>query len=123
MKQSYIDFPKLSKLLKARRDALGYGLRDAADAIEEISPSTLSRIEGERVQDLNVSTFLRLCDWLHVAPKDLIISEQHANDEPKLPVMESVELHLRAAKELDEQTALMLAKMVNAAYEAVKHDG
>lgn len=111
-----LDLKRLAKMIEHKRGS--QSLREVAEQIGDVSPSTLSRIEGERVRDLNVSTFLRISDWLGVAPNEFIITAQAAAAE--LPITETIELQLRAAKEFDEKTALMLSKMVKAAYEAVK---
>lgn len=114
---SYIDFSRLAKLLKARRGQRG--LREVADEIGEISPSTLSRVEGERANDIASSTFLRICDWLQISPTELIMQSQD-NPPPEIALPDSLELQLRAEKELDPMTAKMLAEMFKAAYREAK---
>lgn len=110
---SYIDFARLSKLVKAKRG--DRGLREIAEEIGDISPSTLSRIEGERVDDVASSTLLRICDWLDVAPSEII---KNAGDSPPpdIDLPSFVDLQLRAKKDLDPATAKMLSEMFKAAY-------
>lgn len=115
---SSIDFPKLAALVKAKRGSKG--LREVAEEIGEISPSTLSRIEGERANDLSMSIFLRICDWLGIKSDELI---KNSEDEipPDISEADAVALHLRASKKLDPKTAKMLAEMVKAAYREVEN--
>jgi DNA-binding Xre family transcriptional regulator len=110
---SYIDFARLSKLVKAKRE--GRGLREIAEEIGDISPSTLSRIEGERVDDVATSTLLRICDWLDVAPSE-IIKDAGDGPAPEIDLASFVELQLRAKKDLDPTMARMLSEMFKAAY-------
>lgn len=114
---SYIDFVRLAKLVKTKRG--NRGLREVAEEIGEISPSTLSRIEGERVTDMNSSTFLRICDWLGISSAELIQNSQGSLP-PDIDLPDSVELQLRATKDLDPTTAKMLAEMFKAAYREAK---
>lgn len=110
---SEINFAKLGKVVKAKRG--DKGLREAAEEIGDISPSTLSRIEGERATDISMSTYLQLCDWLGVSP-DTFIEGYQEDTPPNIDIPDSIELQLRASKELDPQTAQMLAEMFKAAY-------
>lgn len=117
---SEIDFIKLGAAVKANRREKG--LREAAEEIGDISPSTLSRIEGQRATDISMSTYLQICDWLGVSPEEFI---KGYRDEtlPDLPLPDSIELQLRAAKELDPRTAQLLAEMFKTAYQqATRHD-
>ena len=117
---SYIDFARLAKLVKSKRG--DKGLREVAEEIGDISPSTLSRIEGERVNDVAGSTLLRICDWLDVAPSE-IIKDTGDSPPPEIDIPSSVELQLRADKGLDPTMAKMLSEMFKAAYrEAKKSD-
>lgn len=110
---SYIDFARLSKLVKSKRG--DRGLRDIAEEIGDISPSTLSRIEGERVDDVATSTLLRICDWLDVAPSE-IIKDAGEGPAPEIDLPSFVDLELRAKKDLDPTMAKMLSEMFKAAY-------
>lgn len=114
---SYIDFARLAKLVKAKRG--NRGLREVAEEIGDISPSTLSRLEGERVNDVASSTLLRICDWLDVAPSE-IIKDVGNSPPPDIDIPSSVELQLRADKELDPTMAKMLSEMFKAAYKEAK---
>ena len=115
---SQIDFLKLAAIVKAKRGE--QGLRETAQEIGDISPSTLSRIEGKRANDIALSTFLQICDWLGVASSELIMQSKSDSSSEMSPAdSHSIVLQLRAAKDIDPKTARMLAEMVKA---AVKED-
>ena len=116
---SYIDFARLAKLVRSKRG--DRGLREIAEEIGDISPSTLSRIEGERVNDVASSTLLRICDWLDVAPSE-IIQDVGDSPPPEIDVPSTVELQLRADKDLDPVMAKMLSEMFKAAYKEAKNN-
>ncbi len=110
---SYIDFARLSKLVKAKRG--DRGLREIAEEIGDISPSTLSRIEGERVDDVATSTLLRICDWLDLATSE-IIKDAGEGPAPEIDLPSFIDLELRPKKDLDPTMAKMLSEMFKAAY-------
>jgi transcriptional regulator with XRE-family HTH domain len=117
---SQLAMEKLAALLRAKRGKKG--LRETAKEIGDISPSTLSRVEQGKVPDLD--TFTKLCNWLNVAPENFFDSDiDNKVDAPPIPpgatTPEIIEVHLRADKELDPETAEALAEMVRAAYNAV----
>ena len=114
---SKIDFQKLAKLVEAKRGSRG--LRETAAAIGDVSPSTLSRIEGERVTDMAMSTFLRVCDWLEVDPADLLMVPQTAKS-AELDEGREIELQLRGSKDLSPETANLLADFVRTAYQSAE---
>jgi DNA-binding Xre family transcriptional regulator len=114
---SYVDFAKLAALVRAKRG--GKGLREAAEEIGDVSPSTLSRIEGERVEDVASSTLLVLCDWLGISPSEVIEDAGNAPP-PPIDVADTVDLQLRADRELDPTMARMLSEMFKAAYREAK---
>lgn len=117
---------KLAALVRSKRGSKG--LRVAADEIGGISASTLSRVEQGKMPDLD--TFMRLCDWLEVTPEHFFETEGEVKTRPdglQVPVLsptmsteEMIEVHLRADRELDPETAEALANMVRAAYNAIK---
>ncbi len=112
-----IDFGALARLVRGTRG--NRGLREAAELIGGISPSTLSRIEGQRMEDMNVSTFLRVCEWIETDPADLILGsgKQQGDGEDTIT---AVQTQLRAAQDIDPRTAQILADMVRGAYDAAK---
>lgn len=116
---SQIDFVRLAALVKAKRGERG--LRETAEEIGDISPSTLSRIEGKRANDIALSTFLQICDWLRVPSSDLIMQSESDSSTETIPEdSHSIILQLRAAKDIDPKTARMLAEMVKAAVKEAK---
>lgn len=116
---------KLAALVKTKRGKKG--LRATAQEIGEISASTLSRIEQGKMPDLD--TFMRLCDWLEVTPEQFFETDGEENVvqsdaqgpilSPTMSTTEAIEVHLRADRELDPETAEALANMVKAAYNAI----
>ncbi len=55
----------LGETLKARREHLSLGLREAAK-LAGVSHATLSRVE--RGEDPDIPNFAKLCQWLGLAP-------------------------------------------------------
>lgn len=110
---SAVDFAHLAQLLKRKR--AGRGLRDIAEETG-VSPSTLSRLEGVRMDDVTTSTLLTLCDWLEVDPGTLI-KNKSSNPTPELDLPERVAEELHAT--LDDRSARILAKAFAAGYEVV----
>ena len=113
---STVDFPRLAKLVKTKRK--GRGLRETAQEIGDVSPSTLSRVESERLEDITVSTLLNLCDWLGISPAN-VIRDKGRKKPPAADLPDRVELELRES-DLDERGALVLAKMFAAAYAVLR---
>ncbi|SFB99805.1 helix-turn-helix domain-containing protein [Spirosoma endophyticum] len=109
-----LDADRLATLLRAKR--AGRGLRDIADEIGEVSPSTLSRVENGKAPDL--TTFLLICDWLQVAPDELLRKEEDTTGKEINP-LEEVALLLRSNKNLDAATAKTLATVIKAAYQSL----
>lgn len=110
-----LDIHYLAGLIKTKRK--NRGLRETAQEIGGVSPSTLSRIENGKVPDMD--TFLRICDWLQVSSEEFI--KEKETDEQKQDTISNVdriEGYLRADRELAPETADALAKIVKAAYQA-----
>jgi transcriptional regulator with XRE-family HTH domain len=106
-----LDAAALAALVRAKR--AGRGLREIAEEIGEISPATLSRVENEKAPDM--TTFLRLCEWLQVAPAQLLAAQSgEAATAPDRP--QQIALLLRSDRQLDPATANALASLVEAAY-------
>ncbi len=112
---SYVDSQQLAIMVRTKRGEAG--LRQVAQEIGDISPSTLSRVENGKLPDMD--TYLRLCDWLEVDPAHFFKNTSEA-DNPQLDTPDLIEVHLRADRELDQETATALATMVKAAYRAVR---
>ena len=99
----------LAGMLKSKRGKRG--LRLIAQEIGGISASTLSRIEQGKIPD--VDSFIRICDWLNV-PTDTFIVNSSKNKSGS--IKDQVVAHLRAERELKEDTVNMLIKMIDMAY-------
>jgi transcriptional regulator with XRE-family HTH domain len=96
--------------LRRARKRKNLSLREAADEIEDISPSTLSRIERGATPDL--ATLNRLLAWLGL-DRDAVFNARRAS--PK-STPRQVDVLLRADKKLDPRTAKTLAKIFDTAY-------
>jgi transcriptional regulator with XRE-family HTH domain len=107
--QNHLDIERLARLVKTKRASKG--LREVAAEIGSVSPSTLSRVENGRIPDME--TFLLLCDWLRVAPSEFFSTDEPVTEKTSA---ESIEIQLRADKNLDPVTANALATIVRAAY-------
>jgi UDP-N-acetylglucosamine 1-carboxyvinyltransferase len=88
-------------------------LRDVAQDLEDMSPSTLSRIEHEKMVD--VQTFLRICDWLQVAPQELIKSTDEVSEQ-KMTTPERIEVVLRTDRTLPPESANALITLLKVTY-------
>jgi transcriptional regulator with XRE-family HTH domain len=108
-----LDTRHLAALIKTKRG--NRGLREIAQEIGDVSPSTLSRIENGKVPDMD--TFLRICDWLQVS-SEVFIKETDEQGQTKMSTVDHIEGYLRADRELDPETAVALAKLMKAAYKA-----
>ncbi len=112
-----LDLKKLG--MCARRARNGRGLRETAEEISreagEISPSTLSRIEGERVDDIATSTFLTVCSWLNIPPAEFIIDQDGGPENaPPAPDLAGQIETLLVNSQLDSGHARVLAAAVRA---------
>jgi transcriptional regulator with XRE-family HTH domain len=123
-----IDTDTLSSLLRERRKRRGLNLRDAAAEIRELggsmSASTLSRVEKGRVPDLE--GFLLLCRWLGVPSTTFtsggaVSADDDGTDE--LDTAERIAVHLRADRELDEESKDAIMTMIRLAYKAARSRG
>ena len=113
MSKKVLDTQYLAALIKTKRR--NRGLREIAQEIGDVSPSTLSRIENGKVPDMD--TFLRICDWLHVSSEEFI-KETQDQQENEISNIDRIEGYLRADRELAPETADALAKLMKAAYKA-----
>lgn len=99
----------LATFIKEKRGSKG--LRETAQEIENVSFSTLSRIEQGKVPD--VDTFIKICQWLGVSADTFIIDSKELKE---VPIKDKVIAHLRAEKVLSKDTVNMLIKMIDVAY-------
>jgi transcriptional regulator with XRE-family HTH domain len=110
-----LDVGTLATLVRTKR--AGRGLREVADEIGEVSPSTLSRVENEKAPDL--TTFLRICDWLQVPPAQLLLNEEVVAEGKATDTSEKIALLLRSDSQLDPATANALAAIIKATYQTL----
>ena len=100
----------LAGMIKSKRGDIG--LRKAAKEIE-ISSATLSRIEQEKLPD--VETFIKICKWLGVTTDTFIetgdVGIQGSSNK------ERIIAHLRADRVLPQETMMALTKLIELAYE------
>lgn len=121
---SEIDTQLLASELRQKRGKRG--LRTVAEEIGNVSASTLSRIEQEKVPDLD--TFIRLCRWLDVPPSRFIIGNEQnekkhddlGGEELGKQLASMVPAHLRADSTLDPKTLKALEQFVRYAREAIE---
>ncbi len=107
----FLDTHHLAALVKTKRG--NRSLRDVAQNLEDMSPSTLSRIENEKMVD--VQTFLRICDWLQVAPQEFIKNTDEV-PEQEMTTPERIEVVLRTDRTLPPESADALITLVKVTY-------
>ena len=107
----FLDTHHLAVFVKTKRG--NRSLRDVAQDFEDISPSTLSRVEHEKMVD--VQTFLRLCDWLQVVPHEFI---KNTDEVPKqeITTLEQIEVVLRTDRSLPPESADALITLLKVTY-------
>jgi transcriptional regulator with XRE-family HTH domain len=109
---SQLDLGALALMLRERREDAGLSIRQAA-AAAEVSFMTLSRVESGSQPDL--TTFLRLCSWLHVRPDTFFV--YGSRREPS--TVETVTRHLAADPRLKGDAAARISSMVKDLYAAL----
>ena len=108
-----IDINKLAQLVKSKRGSRN--LREIATEIknevgEDVSISTLSRIEQGKIPDL--STYMKICEWLNVSPNEFSLNDEIKERSHK----EEIFFHLRADQSLSPEVSEALSKMIEIAY-------
>ena len=102
----------LAEALRERRTSEGLSMRRAAEAAD-VSFMTLSRVEAGGQPDL--TTFLRLCGWLHVPPEVFFMTGTTRDT----PTPEVVATHLLADRRLEPEAASRIASVVRDMYSAL----
>ncbi len=115
-----ISTEELGRAIKRRREELKLSLRDVADKTG-VSASTLSRIENGTGKP-DADNIARLTDWLDM-PIDRVMKKKGKSETvepviyyPHEATPEIVEAHLRADKNLSEETANALSELFRVAY-------
>jgi len=110
---------ELGRAIKRRRQELDLSLRDVADKTM-VSASTLSRIENGTGKP-DADNIARLTDWLDM-PIDRVMTKRGEGEVepvvyyPHEATPEIVEAHLRADKNLSDDTAKALSELFRVAY-------
>ncbi|MEZ5306891.1 MAG: helix-turn-helix transcriptional regulator [Pyrinomonadaceae bacterium] len=118
--ESMISTAELGRAVKRRRTEMGLSLRDVADKTG-VSASTLSRIENGTGKP-DADNIARLTDWLDM-PIDRVMNKRTENGVepvvyyPHEATPEIVEAHLRADKNLSDETAKALSELFRVAYD------
>jgi transcriptional regulator with XRE-family HTH domain len=110
----FLDTHHLAALVKTKRGSRS--LRDVAQDLEDVSPSTLSRIENEKMVD--VQTFLRICDWLQVVPQEFL-KDTNEVGEQEMTTAERIEVALRTDRTLSPESADVLISLLKVAYSSL----
>lgn len=98
-----------------REERGGRGIRNVASEIG-ISSATLSRIENGKVPDLD--TFTKICKWLEIDPSEVLGCKENARKKENARRSEGqseqglVFAHLKADRNLEEETIQSLAEMI-----------
>lgn len=108
-----LDTDRLAVLVRTKR--AGRGLRELAEEIGEVSPSTLSRLENGKTPDMTV--FLRVCNWLQISPAELILDDSTSVEPSHDNTADQIDVLLRSDKTLDPSTANTLATIIKATYQ------
>lgn len=116
-----IRFDELSSMIRQKRRREQLTLEAAAQQ-SGVSAATLSRLErsisgdasGQGMPTPDVRTLSAVADWLGVAVAGAGSAPVEISGEAPLPNV--VEAHLRADRNLDPDTAALLARMFRAAY-------
>jgi transcriptional regulator with XRE-family HTH domain len=117
-----INIQALGEAILRHREQLKLTVRAAAEQMENVSSSTLSRIERGSLPDID--TYMRLCQWLGVGPAHFAIApvgSKVAKRESPLS-KEEIIVHLRADKLLNQPTRDALITMIEVAYAAARRN-
>jgi len=122
-----ISTEELGRAIKRRREELKLSLRDVADKTG-VSASTLSRIENGTGKP-DADNIARLTNWLDM-PIDRVMRKKGRSEDvepvvyyPHEATPEIVEAHLRADKNLSEETANALSELFRVAYSQFSNPG
>ncbi len=107
----FLDTHHLAAMVKTKRG--NRSLRAVTQDLEDLSPSTLLRIENGKMVD--VQTFLRVCDWLQVAPQAFIKNTDEVREQ-KITTLEQIEVVLRTDRTLPPEAADALLALLKVTY-------
>lgn len=117
-----INIIALSEAIIRHREQNNLTVRAAASQMENVSASTLSRVERGNLPDID--TYMRICRWLGVRSEHFAIRRFGGNiAERELSInKEDIIVHLRADKLLTQQTREALVTMIEVAYLAARRN-
>ena len=117
-----IDAKALAEAIVRRRGARKLTVRAAAAEMDNVSSSTLSRIERGNLPDLD--SYMRICRWLEVDPAYFAVAPTGKKAiEKESPLQrEDIITHLRADQLLSTQTREALITMIEVAYAAARRN-
>ena len=98
---------QIGALVRERRG--DRGVREAAREVG-VSAATLSRIENGKQPDLD--TFEKLCRWLGISPLEFLDVGEVGKVETEPTSAATATVHLRAKREISEELAQALGKMI-----------
>ena len=108
--------PRLSGIIKAKRQQDNLGLRAAA-TLSGISASTLSRLERGVGAAPDVATMVNLSAWLNASVDDLLFGEESNFKElERLLTPDMIATHVRSNKNLSPEAAEALREVFRIAY-------
>lgn len=114
-----VDVVRLGRRLRRIRQERGVRLEQTSKDTG-VSVATLSRIERGGSKGIDGTTMLELCRWMGARPDDFRSGAEGPETTRKRTAQstpETIELYLRADKNLEPRTAELLAEMFKAAYE------
>jgi transcriptional regulator with XRE-family HTH domain len=120
---------ELGRAIRRKREEAGLSLRDVANETQ-VSASTLSRIENGTGKP-DADNIARLTTWLEMPLERIMTGNRDLSDDSTKAVVyfphEStpsiVEAHLRADRNLSEETARALSELFRVAYTQFSHPG
>lgn len=126
--KSLVNTIELGRAIRRKREDAGLSLRDVADETG-VSASTLSRIENGTGKP-DADNIARLTAWLNM-PMERVMSGRAEDADGTKPVVyfpqeatpDIVEAHLRADRNLTEETAKALSELFRVAYAQFSQPG
>lgn len=117
-----INITALAEAIQRHRKEKNLTVRAAAAEMENVSSSTLSRIERGSLPDLD--SYMRICRWLDLDPAHFAVAPTGRKfEEIDTPLQtEEIITHLRADKLLSKQTREALITMIEVAYAAARRN-
>lgn len=101
-----LSLTRLGPMVIEKRGARG--IREVATEIG-ISSATLSRVENGKIPDL--TTFAKICNWLKIDPSEMLGCKGAFTPKQNTHV-KTVSVHMRAHKDLDQNTLQSLTEMI-----------